>query len=93
MESFRHTMDSELLSGVIPLPARFHNKKVELIVFLAEEKTSPPPRLTMAEIDAMLKGSVTESLIGTLSGADTTLDSHIPAIPPGDFLERVVTRD
>ena len=71
MEAVRQIIDSNLLNGVISLPKDFQNKSVEIFVFLKEEKAELPS-LTKGDIDAMLKGSVTESLIGVLprSGKD-----------------------
>lgn len=75
MEAFRKIIDSSLLSGVLSLPKDFQNKKVEIIVFLTEEK-AVLPSLTKSDIDAMLKGSVTESLIGILPYSDMFLDDY-----------------
>ena len=69
MQAVRQVIDSNLLSGVIPLPKDFQNKNVEVIIFLKEENVILPS-LTAGDIDAMLKGSVTESLIGTLPCSD-----------------------
>jgi len=63
------------LNGVIPLPKNFQNKKVEIIVFLNEEKTALP-KLKMNEIDELLKNSVTESLIGFVPQSKMTLEDY-----------------
>ena len=39
MEAVSQVVDSTLLSGIITLPKRFLNKKVEIVVSLNEEKT------------------------------------------------------
>ena len=52
--SSRQVIDSNLLSGVIPLPKGFQNKTVEVIVFLREENIALPP-LTVADIDIVLQ--------------------------------------
>ena len=75
MEAIRQIIDSRLLNGIISLPKNFQNEKVEIIVFLKEEATSIP-KLTMNEIDNMLKGSVTESLIGAAPQTNMTLEDY-----------------
>ena len=75
MEAVKQIVDSKLLNGVISLPRNFQNKKVEIIVFLNEENTAMP-KLTIKEIDEMLKGSVTESLIGSVPQSNMTLDDY-----------------
>ena len=75
MEAVRQIIDSKLLNGVISLPKDFHNKKVEVIVFLKEEP-SPMPSLTKSDIDIMLKGSITESLIGILPQSNMELEDY-----------------
>ena len=75
MESVRQTIDANLLKSVIPLPNNFQNKELEVIIFLKEERAVlPPPAKT--DIDAMLKGSVAESLIGVLPASDMTLQDY-----------------
>jgi len=73
MESVRQIVDSSLLNGVISLPEYFQNKKVEVIVFPPKEQRTLPS-LTMNEIDEMMKGSITESLIGILPNCDVSLE-------------------
>ena len=75
MEAVRQVIDSQLLNGVISLPKGFWNKKVEVIVFLNEEKPVLPS-LTLGDIDNMLEGSVTESLIGILPHSDMSLEDY-----------------
>jgi len=57
------------------LPKGFQNKKVEVIVLLQEDtKTSPVSSgLNMA---TLMKGSITESLIGIIPKTDKTLDEY-----------------
>ena len=57
------------------MPKNFQNKKVEIIVFLNEEKTALP-KLKMNEIDELLKNSVTESLIGFVPQSKMTLEDY-----------------
>ncbi len=75
MEAVRQIIDSSLLSGVVSLPRDFQNKKVELIVLLSDEKTALPS-LSKADVEAMLEGSVTESLIGALPGTEMSIDEY-----------------
>ena len=75
MEAVRQIIDSKLLSGVISLPKDFKDKRVEIIVFLKEEETIMP-KLTMNDIDEMLKGSITESLIGSVPQSNMTLEDY-----------------
>ena len=75
MEAVRQVINSNLLDGVITLPKGFQNKNVEVIVFLNEKK-SVMPALTKDSIDALLKGSVTESLIGALPHSKKSLDDY-----------------
>ena len=75
MEAVKQVIDSKLLNGVISLPRNFQNKKVEVIVFLKEENTAMP-ELTMKEIDEMLKGSVTESLVGSVPQSNMALEDY-----------------
>jgi len=75
MEALRKVIDSKLLEGVIPLPDYLKNKKIEIILFPSEEKTERLP-LSIDDIDAMLKGSITESLIGVLPHSDKSLEEY-----------------
>ena len=75
MEAVRQVIDSTLLSGIIPLPKKFQNKKVEVVVSLNEEKTTLPS-LTISDIDAMKKGSITESLTGVIPQSGKTLKEY-----------------
>jgi len=70
MEAVRQIIDSQLLDGIISLPKIFHDKKVEIFVFLAESKKEIP-HFTVEALDSMLEGSETQSLIGVLSSAET----------------------
>jgi len=75
MEAVRQVIDSRLLSGIILLPKKFENKKVEIVVSLNEEEKTLPS-LSMSDIDSMLKGSITESLTGAIPQTDKTLDDY-----------------
>ena len=73
--AIRQVIDSSLLDGVVSLPKKFQNRKVQIIVFL-EEETKALPSLTERDLEAMLEGSVTESLIGALPRSKTTLEDY-----------------
>jgi hypothetical protein len=67
--------------GAIPLPESYRDTFTALVSVTLrqdtplERKKDAAPRLSLDTIDAMLQGSVTESLIGALSGCkETTLD-------------------
>ncbi|MCL2221014.1 MAG: hypothetical protein FWC20_01655 [Oscillospiraceae bacterium] len=75
MEAVRQVIDSTLLSGIIPLPKKFENKRVEIVVSLNEEEKAIPS-LSMSDIDSMLKGSITESLTGAIPQTEKTLDNY-----------------
>jgi len=75
VEAVKQIVDSTLLAGIIPLPKRFLNRKVELTVTLNEEK-SALPSLTINDIDAMMKGSITESLTGSIPQSRKTLKDY-----------------
>ena len=75
MEAVRQVIDSDLLRGIIPLPKSFQSKKIEIIAFVREEWNAPPS-FTHADIDSMLAGSVTESLIGVLPQSSKSLDDY-----------------
>jgi hypothetical protein len=75
MEAVKQIISSDLLNGVIALPRVMQNKKVEVIVMLAEEKRELPS-LTKDRIDAMMKGSITESLIGALPYLSMPLEDY-----------------
>ena len=75
MEAIRQFVDSSLLSGVVPLPKNFQNKRVELVVFLSE-KTPTMPKLRKSDIDTLLEGSVSETLVGILPQSDKTIEDY-----------------
>ena len=75
MEAVTQIVDSTLLSGIITLPKRFLNKKVEVIVTFNEEKTDIP-KLTISDIDKMIKGTITETLIGIIPQSNMSLSEY-----------------
>ena len=66
MEFIRKIIDSNLLNQVLPLPNSFHNHKVEILVF--------PIRDRKKQLNDLMEGSITQSLIGAIPHSDITLD-------------------
>ena len=75
MEAVTQVVDSALLSGIITLPNKFLNKKVEVVVTLNEENTNIP-KLTISDIDKMMKGTITEALIGIIPQSNMSLSEY-----------------
>ena len=75
MEAVRQIIDSNSLNGIIALPEVYQNKKVEVTVSLVEEKRDLPA-LNKEDLDAMLTGSVTESLIGIIPYSGMSLNDY-----------------
>ena len=75
MKPHRQVIDSNLLNDVIELPEYFKNRRIEVFIFPAEERTCQTIP-TRSQIDEMLKGSVTESLLGVLPHSDKTLEDY-----------------
>ena len=85
MEAVREIIDSSLLNGVISLPEKFRNQKVEVIVFLGKPEVAndlePTKKkdlvsLTKVDVDEMFKGSIAESLVGIIPDTGMTLDDY-----------------
>jgi len=72
MEFVRQIMEGSRLANVIPLPMSFQSGKVEVIVMQVVEKT-PPSIFSGENIDEMLDGSVTQSLIGAIPISEISL--------------------
>jgi len=75
MEAIKKIIDSKLLNGVVALPKNFRDKKVEIIIFLCEEKKALP-KLSIKDIDAMVKDSVSASLVGVLPDSGKSLEEY-----------------
>jgi hypothetical protein len=75
MEAIRQVIDSNSLNGIVSLPSFFQNREVEIIVFLKEDK-GKKPLLSKHDIETMLKGSITESLIGALPRSNKSLEDY-----------------
>ena len=66
MEFVRKIIDSNVLDQVLPLPHSFHNQKVEILVFPAQDRKT--------QINDLMEGSITQSLIGVIPYSDMSLD-------------------
>ena len=77
MEAVRQIVNSSLLDGIISLPEILKGKEVELVVYpiksIPKEKL---PKFSRKEIDAMLEGSVTQSLIGIVKDEGMELEDY-----------------
>jgi len=75
MEAIRKVVDGSLLDNIISLPQHFQNKKVEIIVLPVEEPMKSL-KITAVEMDSILAGSITESLMGILPNDGKTLADY-----------------
>ena len=75
MNAVRQIINSEALDGVISLPKLFKNKKVGIIVSLVEDENTIP-KLSIEDIDTLLIGSLSESLIGSVPYSSTSLNEY-----------------
>jgi hypothetical protein len=75
MTTLRKIVDSNTLTNVFDLPADFKNKKVEIVIFLLEEKKIP--RLTMKQIEEWTKTPEIQSLSGALKTTDLPMNISI----------------
>jgi hypothetical protein len=81
MTALRKVVDSNVLTGLFDLPPALQNKKVEVILFPAEEipismqNDSPP--LTMTQIEEWSKTPEIQSLVGVLKGTGLPTDISI----------------
>jgi len=65
--------------GVISIPMEYRGKianKVKVILVSEEKPETSLPSFTEEEINEMLKGSITESLIGALPDTGMTLEEY-----------------
>jgi hypothetical protein len=73
MEAVRKIVDGNRLNTLFALPKSFLGRKVEILVMPVAKKKAHP-RVTKQALDKMLPGSITQALIGSLSGVDITVD-------------------
>jgi hypothetical protein len=72
---YKQIVSANVLSGVIAMPQIFRNKRVEVIIREAPESVSAP-KIDMANIERMMDGSITQSLIGIVQSSGKTLDDY-----------------
>ena len=73
MEFVRQIVEGSELTNVIPLPTSLRSGKVEVIVLPIMEKASPS-KYSGQNIDEMLVGSITQSLIGAIPISEISLE-------------------
>jgi hypothetical protein len=66
MEFIRKVIDSNALDQVLSLPRSFHNHKVEILVFPVQDRKR--------QLNDLMEGSITQSLIGAIPHTDMSLD-------------------
>ncbi|MCL2147257.1 MAG: hypothetical protein FWH52_05570 [Synergistaceae bacterium] len=69
MEFVRQIVEGSELANIIPLPLSFRSGKVEVIILPIAQKALPS-EYSGKNIDEMLKGSITQSLIGAIPISD-----------------------
>jgi hypothetical protein len=72
---YRQVVSANALSGVIAMPQIFRNKRVEVTIREVPEAASSP-KIDMANIEHMMDGSITQSLIGIVPNDGKTLDDY-----------------
>ena len=73
MEFVRQIVEGSELANLIPLPTTFRSGKVEVIVLPVMEKALPS-KYSGKNIDEMLEGSITQSLIGAIPVSEISLE-------------------
>ena len=74
MTAVREIVDSSSLAGLFDLPPFLMNRKIEVIMYPAEESKKEIPRLTMAQIDEWTQALELQAIAGILEGADLPPD-------------------
>jgi hypothetical protein len=72
---YRQIVSADALSDVISIPQIFKNKRVEIIIREAPEAASAP-KIDTENIERMMGGSITQSLIGIVPNSGKTLDDY-----------------
>ena len=81
MTALRKIVDSSALAGLFDLPPALQNKRIEVVLFPADETTEETPYfvqnkpLTMAQIEEWAKAPEIQALVGSLK--DTGLHAEI----------------
>ena len=73
MEAVKQIVDSSVLNGIISLPQIFQNKKVEIMISLVESEL---PQFTDEELNTLMEGSITQSLIGALKDSNISINEY-----------------
>jgi hypothetical protein len=79
MEAIRKIVNGSLLGNVLSLPKSYQNRQLEIIVFPREPDDSNQSnslKMTRSELDAIVKGSIAESLVGTIPDTGKTPDDY-----------------
>ena len=74
MTAVREIVDSSSLDGIFDLPPVLKNRKIEVIMYPAEETKKELPKLTMAQIDEWTKTPELQAIAGILKDADLPPD-------------------
>ena len=69
MEVVRKIVDARKLMSIIPLPETMRNRRLEVIVLLAEEKTSEHPKNNNIE-------DIVDSLVGIIPDTGRSLEDY-----------------
>jgi hypothetical protein len=72
---YKQIVNADALSDVISIPQIFRNKRVEVIIREAHEAV-PAPKVDMDNIELIMGGSITQSLIGIVPNSGRTLDDY-----------------
>jgi hypothetical protein len=72
---YRQVVNADTLSGVIAIPRGLRNKRVEVTIREMPE-SAPAPKIDMANIENMMDGSITQSLIGIVSDSGKSLEEY-----------------
>ena len=73
MEFVRQIVEGSELANVILLPASLRRGKVEVIALPISEK-APPSKISAENMEEMLEGSITQSLIGAIPASEISLE-------------------
>ncbi|MDR1322718.1 MAG: hypothetical protein LBK56_15075 [Gracilibacteraceae bacterium] len=72
---YRQVVSANALSEVIAMPQIFRDKRVEVTIREVPEAASPP-KIDIANIERMMDGSITQSLIGIVPSNGKPLDDY-----------------
>jgi hypothetical protein len=72
---YKQIVNANALSDVIAIPQIFRNRRVEVIIREAPEAI-PASKIDIENIERMMDGSITQSLIGIVPNSGKTLDDY-----------------